>query len=305
MKHWLELLNETKVDLNEYSEEELNDIEKMKLKQGIKQRIGKKKSNKGKNIAIASSIFILSMAAMNLEAIADQIEKLISKNPIENFENYKGTNANGYTNIIDKTVTNNGLAITINEVIFDYENIIIMYTIEGENVDTQSMDIMPNIYLDGKKVEIAGASGTYSDKDSKLKQVTLEPMIPISKVGKFDMKVVIGGKRDFPQDEIIEKGKWKYSFEVSNEAMKNATNEIDIYKKITLEDGMNLVIEKVVTTPISTTVKIKSDNISQELVESASGGCKGEDSEGNTLDSISNSNSYDGITKSYAAKVKF
>ncbi|MGL5378408.1 DUF5643 domain-containing protein, partial [Clostridium sp.] len=217
----------------------------------------------------------------------------------------KGTNANGYTNIIDKTVTNNGLAITINEVIFDYENIIIMYTIEGENIDTQSMNIMPNIYLDGKKVEIAGASGTYSDKDSKLKQVTLEPMIPISKVGKFDMKVVIGGKGDFPQDEIIEKGKWKHSFEVSNEAMKKATKEIDIYKKITLEDGMNLVIEKVVTTPISTTVKIKSDNISQELVESASIECKVEDSDGNTLESISSNNSYDGITKSYTAKVKF
>lgn len=305
MKHWLELLNETRVDLNEYSEEELNDIEKMKLKQGIKQRMGKKKSNQGKKIAIASSILVLSMAIINSEVIADQIERLISKNPIDNFENYKGANANGYTNIIDQTVTNNGLAITINEVIFDYDEIIIMYTMSGENIDTQSLHITPKIYIDGKKVEIDGVSGTYSDKDANLKQVTLKPRVPISKVGKFDMRVVIGGKEDFPQDALIKNGKWKYNFEVSNEAMKNATKEFDIHNKITLQDGINVTIEKVVTTPISTTVEIKSDNIPQEVVENLMIECKVEDSESKTLESISSNHSYDGINKLYIARLKF
>lgn len=43
MKHWLEILNNTKVDLSKYNDDELNDIEKIQLKHNLKKRINSKK----------------------------------------------------------------------------------------------------------------------------------------------------------------------------------------------------------------------------------------------------------------------
>ncbi|MGL4913215.1 MAG: DUF4179 domain-containing protein [Romboutsia sp.] len=307
MKDWLELLNDANVDLSEYKEKEINDIDKAKLKNSLRRKVLKSKTNNMKKIAVASMAIISLITITNSKVIADKFEKLISKNPIENFTNYEEIIGANYRNIVDQTVTNNGVSITINEVIFDYKEILISYTVSGENIDAKSITLYPKIFINGEEIKRGGISGTYSDNDDQLHQFSFEPREHISKVGEFDMKIVIGGKYDFEQDKIIEEGKWEFDFKVSNVAINESTQIFDIDKKINLSNGSSIYVSKVTITPVSTTVEFEVENIpEEELAKSLSIGCIIEDSKGKILKQISSRGiSYNYLDKKGTAVSKF
>lgn len=292
MKDWLELLNDTKIDLDEYKEETLNDIEKATLKNNLKKSIRKNKTNKYRKAIIASAVIVSIILSTNLKVIADKLEKLISRNPTESFQNYNKTKLDEYKNIIDKSVTDNGVTITINEFIFDYDNIIVTYTLEGEKIDTQDINILPKILIDGKEVKRRGMSGTYSGENKNLRQFILEPRDPISKSGEFDVKILIGGKDDFPQDKIIEEGKWEFSFKANNLAINKFTKKFDLNKNINLNKYGSICMKRVIKTPVSTIVELSSENLLEEN-KNVSVGCILEDSDGNILEKISEHKRYD------------
>lgn len=280
MKDWLELLNDTKIDLNEYKEEDFNHKEKSKLKSDLRKRIMKKKSIGYKKIVAASVATIALLAVPNLEVIADKLEKLMSKNPIENFENYKDVKANKYRNVVDQSVTNNGLTITINEVIFDNENILVTYTLDNK----EKVDLKMRVFIEGKEIDIQDFSGTYAQEDRKLQQMQLKLKEPIKNIGEFNMKILIGGKSRFTQDKIIEDGKWEFNFKASNLEINKDTKKIDLNKVITLKNGMRIYMDKIIITPISTKVEIRVENLLQKDAEQISMSCIVEDFEGNSLE---------------------
>ncbi|GAA3641686.1 DUF4179 domain-containing protein [Asaccharospora irregularis] len=292
MKDWLELLNETNIDLDEYKEETLNDIEKKTLKNNLKKSIRKNKTNKYKKPIIASAVILSIIISTNIKVIADTLEKLISRNPTESFQNYNKTKLDEYKNIIDKSVTNNGVTITINEFIFDYDNIIVTYTLEGEKIDTQDINILPKILIDGKEVKRRGVSATYSGENKNLRQFILEPRDPITKSGEFDVKILIGGKDDFSQDRIIEEGKWEFNFRANNLAINEFIEKFDLNKNINLNKYGSICMKRVIKTPMSTIVELSSENLLVEN-ENVSVGCILEDSDGNILEKISEQKRYD------------
>lgn len=270
MKDALEFLNDVKVDLSEYMNEGLNDIEKQQIKNNVKKSLGKGKYHKGKKIAIALFAVMALVGIMNksvisttAETIATKIEKLFSKNPVKNFKNYEDTNAEQYTTVVEQKVTDNGLTITLNELIFDYKEILITYSITGENNPEHNLDANPKVFINGQEIKRRGISGSYSDKDKSLKIFTLEPRSDITEVGEFDVKVVFGGKDDFKQDKIIEEGKWEFKFKASNKAVVEATKEHNLNKEIKLSSGTIINIGRVITTPISTTIEYTAKDIAK------------------------------------------
>ena len=255
-----------------------------------------------------ASLAIISLIGIkNNEAIADKFEKLLSRNPIENFKSYEDIETNNYRTVVDQQVTDNGLTITINEVIFDYKNIIITYTLSSNSIDTENIEgIYPKVFIDGKEIKRRGMSGTYSDKGENLKQFVLEPREHLNKVGEFDMKIVIGGKDDFEPDKIIEEGKWEFNFKASNEAINEVTKEININKVINLSNGGSISIDQLIMTPISTTVEFSTKNLSEDDLEKRmSVGCILEDQDGNTIEDIGTSDSYDYLESKGIARARF
>jgi hypothetical protein len=270
MKEALELLNDVKVDLSEYLDEELNHIEKQQMKNNVKKIISKDKHyNRGnkhyniKKIAAVSLASISLVGILNAGAITKPIEKLFSKNPVQNFANYNNTKAIQYTTVVEKQVTNKGITIALNEVIFDYKNILVTYTISGANNENGSLSATPKVFINGKEVRRKSFSGSYSDKDKNLKIFIFEPREQITEAGMFDVKVVFGGIDDFKQDKIIEEGNWEFNFKASNNAIVGATKEFNIKKDIKLSSGTIICIDKVIVTPISTTVEFTTKNIAK------------------------------------------
>ena len=62
MKDSLEYLNDVEIDLTEYDEQPLNDIEKQKMKRNFRESLGKKKTSNSKKLALKASTIIALLA---------------------------------------------------------------------------------------------------------------------------------------------------------------------------------------------------------------------------------------------------
>lgn len=254
------------------------------------------------------------MSVTKSNIIADKLEMLImnsdsstSNNPINDFENYSESNAKNYSNIVEQSVTSNGLTITINEVVFDYKNILITYTTSSNKFDTESIDIVPKVFINGEEVKIAGIGETYSNKDKNLRQITLEPRQSINEVGELDVKIVIGGSDGFfEQDKIIEDRIWEFNFKANKLDINKAIKKIDLNKKISLENGSNIYMEQIIITPISVVVELESENIQKyDLEKYMSVSCIIEEDNGNIIEKISEHGSEDSDFKgTYESRFK-
>lgn len=134
-KELYKLFNEIKfeeIELNNI-EEEVDIIQKDRIKKNLNNKIkGENRSNKLKYISIAAAItLVFSIGVVTTSpTFAKNIPVLNSMIQILNNKyGNKGDYAK-YSEIINKSVSNNGITITINEVIADDSKLIIGYTLK-------------------------------------------------------------------------------------------------------------------------------------------------------------------------------
>lgn len=135
-KELYKLFNEIKfeeIELNNI-EEEVDIIQKDRIKKNLNNKIkGENRSNKLKYISIAAAItLVFSIGVVTTSpTFAKNIPVLNSMIQILNNKyGNKGDYAK-YSEIINKSVSNNGITITINEVIADDSKLIIGYTLKS------------------------------------------------------------------------------------------------------------------------------------------------------------------------------
>ncbi|NSB26861.1 DUF4179 domain-containing protein [Clostridium saccharoperbutylacetonicum] len=156
------MLNDAKINLDEYKKDDFNDIEKKLLKKNIRKsiKINSKQSNRRKVIAAAAIVVVLTgMSFGNTRAYALAKINLVS----ESISSVLGIEKNleDYNTVVNKAITDNGVTVKLNEVILDDNELLISTNISSDKIlkEDDFWNGNMTLYINNKKVKFIGASG--------------------------------------------------------------------------------------------------------------------------------------------------
>lgn len=167
-----------------------------------------------------------------------------------NFEDYK--------TVVDIT-TENGLGrLTLNEIIIDDNQILLNATfkpVKDLNFEHQVF-FFPQVFVNGKEFTVRNGGQTIqqSDKSYTIYSSVKLSELPEDKILNLDIRY-----NDWNGEKKIDEP-WEFQVEASQERLQEDKKVFPIEKKVSLLDGQEITIEKVVSTPISTTIYFRSEN---------------------------------------------
>lgn len=254
MKNILDELNKSKINLDEYEEVNLNDIEKAKMKKNFKKSLAKKKNNgKYKKVIAASAVFlgIGLVPVFSSDAFAGSIEKIgatiesFFRNDIESIDEYKMG--------IGQSGENKDVKITLNDFIIDGNEIIVSSNIcTKEAVSEGGGNVFPQVYINGVDVFKNGGGGSSITSDIDENNIKV-------------LSTVSGNEFDFPKEildvKIVYEGAdWKkkdilvFEFKYDNTKMEEVINTIEVNKKLELDGGQIINITNIKETPLAISI---------------------------------------------------
>lgn len=209
--------------------------------------------------------------------ILSNIFKVFHEKTYENYDKYSSD-----LNVIKES---NGLKVTINKVVYDSMELSIFYTIDSENpMKEEPYLVNPELKINGKPTSY-GSSGTGKFlNDNKTYVGVLEYGIDYLSTVPKDIKKelakdVYGGYVEVPDEFVLSydikeigdmggkdsvKGTWDFNIPVSSGKINGEVKEKDA--KIDLSDiYKGTAIEKIVTTPINTSIQGVSDGTIVDL----------------------------------------
>jgi hypothetical protein len=258
-------LNDVKLDLSEFEEVPLSKHEQKRILKKVKKEISLRKSKKKwLGVGIASvAVCVLSLSLTidkgtiaSMPFVGGVIEKYINSNENLDYSTYKTA--------IGETAENKLGKLTLNEVMMDDRQLFLSATFEpAEHVDFDYQTyITPKVKINGKVYTVTTGGQSvelnnkmfmiYNDIDLEHPIKTENVQIEISyDTWNFDTKI---------------EQPWTFNVKVSQAKLLEEKKVFEINKTITLNNGENVTIQKVVTTPISTTVyydlsQSKSENV--------------------------------------------
>ncbi|APH14881.1 hypothetical protein NPD5_395 [Clostridium sporogenes] len=263
-KDILELFNYINIDKDEEENLDLNmdNLRRKKLKKNLLKQVKGKRTRKSfKHKAIAASLIIAAaLISVNIPAFAKNISEF--KSVIQALVGYgvpKEGEYEKYSNSINKSVTDKGITLTINEVVCDDTELMIAYTIKTQD----------NI----KKIvkEVKEATGIYFSLAQYIKIDGKEPSGGSSSDGKhLDSNTYINSdsidigdmkfKNKFNVNLNVNniygvKGNWNFKFSLSKDEISKHINVFKSNKKVNFNDAL-VNVEKVSFTPINTTITV-------------------------------------------------
>lgn len=267
---------------------ELNERSKMGVMKAKSEMKNSKKKWRGLGTAAAVivlgfSLSINSGVIASIPFVGEAIEKYISSNEKIDYASYKTA--------IGETAENELGKLTLNEIMMDDKQLFLSATFEpADDVDfNYQMHISPSVKINGEdytfttggqSVELNNSMFTiYNDIDLKKSIDTDNIQIEIS----YDT---------WKHETAIEQP-WTFDVEVSQEKLLKEKKVLELNKVITLSNGGTVTIQKVVTTPISTTVYY---DLSEDASEDIRFKIRTEDGKLNTFSSAFNSNNLDDVS---------
>ena len=272
-----EALNHMDFDMDDYEKEELNDIEKRKLKRQFR-KSRKKPYNFKKIGSIAATIIlilgILGQTSFMKNAYAYVEYKLTELYySIENILNL-GRDLESYSNVVNKVVKSDGIEMKLTDVIID-EDLLIVAAI----VDIGDRGYKPNfydhdIYING---EIASNSSTRSQTESINEENTMFTSlyefrirdIDLSK--RIDLRIVFRDmpfKREDQEEVIFSDGIWEFEFTASGHELMADTKTIPLDYSLEFENG-ELIFEKLSYNVVNQKIYGKYDFVSYSDLETS------------------------------------
>lgn len=258
-----QILNDVDIDLDEYKDCELSDIEKKQMKKNIKNKLKGKNFNKKRKVAVAAAVFlgITFMSPFVGKNVLANIKLLgIS---IEEFMQNKSSTLKDYKAVIDKDVKQNDVSIKLNEFILDGNQVVISSTINSDKVKWKesAVALSPQIYINDKNVMAAGGGG--SSKQKKIDDSTcgfLNFLILNDKDLanlKGDLHVKIVYDTIFNGGNEL-KGNWTFEFNYNKDKILKNIKTVPINRTLNLDsfklDNAKVNIENLRISPIATTL---------------------------------------------------
>ncbi|WP_315078888.1 DUF4179 domain-containing protein [uncultured Clostridium sp.] len=233
------MLNAVNINIDDYEIEDFNDLEKKKIKANLKKSISKKKPKKRGMIAA------VAIAALTIGVFGSNIEALTILSLKEDVANFLGIerNLDEYKTVINKSVTDNGITVQLNEVILDGDEMTVSCNISSDKKLEEDEWSIPdcNIYINGKRMN-NGASGSAKKIDEYTSQSVLTYDLKDDDLS-GDLNIKIACSNVMLPDRM-QKGKWNFEFKTNGNQLKVDTKEISLNNKFTLENGTEYTLEK-------------------------------------------------------------
>lgn len=166
-------------------------------------------------------------------------------------------NFEAYKTVVDKTTENALGRLTLNEIIIDDNQILLNATfkpVKDLNFDNQIF-FFPQVFVNGKELTVRNGGQTIqqSDKNYTIYSSVKLRELPEDKILSLDIRY-----NDWNGEKKIDEP-WEFQVEASQEQLQEDRNTFSVEKKVKLLDGQEVTIEKVVSTPISTTIYFHSE----------------------------------------------
>lgn len=250
---------------------ETNSLTKLEKKR-IQKRIQKKLSPvKRRGGFIAASVAAIALSAIvvtsptiaNMPLVAGLLEDWM---PGENqdFTEYK--------NPIGITATTENGELTLNEVIVDYDKILISSTFVKPDDFSYSIryQMVPDIYMNGEKLEVTNTAAQSIEQNSSMYTVYSEVGLasPLDSA-ELDLEIVyarmLTPNESDPIDGVRLSDPWKFDVNASQLAVQENTVVSTPSLTVPALDGGSFVVDKVIRTPISTTIYFSESTVGSEL----------------------------------------
>lgn len=266
MKKEYEILNKVEIDISQYNEEKVDELEKKRMMNKFKKSKKKRMSNK-KIIVAAVVLFIVVNIGMNGQSVL-----AIGETFKNNISTFLGVQTK-YSSEIGETIKSGDIELTLNEFFTDNSRIVINFDINlpmnecSEIIkDKTGNKLFPDIYIKGEKVEINDSYSGFSMRpkddieDSNITSLVIDIRPKnLDLTEKENVKLVFS---NLAKSNKINEDKFTYAFDFDiNNYMKDS-KVIDVNKKIDLE-GNSLSIDKVIVSPDRVTILGNEDGLSQ------------------------------------------
>ena len=239
----------------------LDDTIKSAIEKGYRQRSrSKAKSKWKKQIAAVAAVAIIGITAFGAVFPTQAREIPIIGNVFAYLSEYKIGNYAGYKDFsesLDMVQKDKGIKITLNDAIYDGTTVMLAYTIESEK------DLGDEIILDDwldMKEHISGMTG--SGGVYKVRENTYIGFIRMSLSEDYDelnIKYKIDRLHNY-QDDFDIKGNWAFKFNI-----KKTDTDILMANKSVTKEGININVEKITFTPMSTIIHYSQHILEEEL----------------------------------------
>ncbi|APC85172.1 DUF4179 domain-containing protein [Clostridium botulinum] len=263
-KDILELFNYINIDKDEEENLDLNmdDLRKKRLKKNLLKQVKGKKTSKGfkHKVMAASLIIAVTLISVNIPAFAKNISEF--KSVIQALVGYgvpKEGEYEKYSNSVNKSVTDKGITLTISEVVCDYGELMIGYTIKTkdniEDIVKKEMKDNPIPFSLFSYIKINGKQPR-SSSGSDPKYLNGYTYINSDSIDIGDMNL----KNSFNVDLNVKNiygviGNWNLKLSVSKDEISKHTKMFEPNAKFQFPDAL-VNVEKVSFTPINTTISI-------------------------------------------------
>jgi len=251
-------LNEVKIDLNEFEEIPLTKLEEKRLKKVLLQKQSMKRKFRWFPAVAAlligtSAVFLINNQTIaNMPFVAGLIEQYNTSNKEADYSNYK--------TVIGESTENELGRLTLNEVVVDFQKILISATFEpadGVHFSYQT-HLLPTVLVNGEKLpDVRTGSQSIELNDG---MYTIYNDIDLGREFEgenLDIKLQYDRMLDYRfgqhTDEAIDHP-WTYDVTVSQANMQLEKVDMPINQFVQLTTGKSLTVTRIVTTPISTTL---------------------------------------------------
>lgn len=254
--------NDVEFDIDNY--EEIN-VNKELIKSKVKSKLNKRK-NKSKKILAAgiSGIIIIGGLFVFRQPVYANMYKVIY-----DIKNALGleSNLDDYKTVVGKSITENGLTITLNEVVLDKDTLIVSTTYNYEK-ELENGNIMgcASIYVNGKLMGLGGSgSGTAIDKN------TVEEVLryDLGEEVKGDLDVKIVYSNPFYFENNIEKtinGTWVFEFKTNGDELALDTKTINLNQSFDLSKDEIITLKEYRTNALGSNILYDRKIHNKELV---------------------------------------
>lgn len=252
------LFNEIKLEEREFEDmnEDISSTQREKIKKNLNKRIRVEnyfKLIKYGSIAVAISLVSMIGIGMASPAFAENIPVLSSITQTLNSKFGFYGEYTKYSQMVNKSVTDSGVTLTINEALADDSKLILGYTIRSDKKinDLEVAGLSRFLSINGKTSGSNGsATGNYVDDYTYVGTEEIHTTIPQnSDVFNINLNV---------KDIGVIKGNWKFAFSVSKQELLKNTTVFKPNYKIDFPDS-NVTIDKVVFSPIDTSIFISGN----------------------------------------------
>lgn len=244
-------LNDIQLDITEFEEIPLTKLEEKQWGKRVENKLQKNKQSKKWFGVAAVCMLIVSITVplgqsslANTPFFAGLIEKYIDEEQRLDYSPYKTA--------IGKTAENKYGKLTLNEILVDDNKLLISSTFEpakGVKFDYQTY-LIPQVRINGRDFSNIKDAQSIEVNDSMF---TIYGGIELSEMPQTDALQIEITYDTFNRDTVIEQP-WTFDIEVSQAQLMKEKQTFDLNETITLYDGNKVTVNKVVSTPISTTI---------------------------------------------------